>query len=322
MKAETDLGTLKEFIGYVNALVDEVKITVKDTGLYAKVIDTASVCMLDIRWMDEGFEEYEHDGEPIDIGIDVKKILSALKGIKKKDTPVKFSIDIGKNTFDLECDGISKTISLIDTNGFSDPKLPKLEFDSEIEIEVPKLKQAVKSCAPISDVILLDIQKDIFGLIALNDTDKVIAKYDTASLVFIGGVKNGCRTMFTMDYFKKIVTALNTFAVKIKNKEDYPISFEFKDDWFKGTYLLAPRADTDSSNEKARYPQLNGTVPVKDPEPEPIKPLTKNELLVLLKPLIEKRKKNKLVEFAKNQYSKWNETELETELDNLKNEVE
>jgi proliferating cell nuclear antigen len=240
-KARADV--LKEVVNVVSTLVDEAKFTMNADGLTIKAVDPAHIAMVDLSLGKEAFEEYRaEDGE---IGLDIDKLSQFLK-LARADDVVDIKHDEDKKRLNIVIGDITRRMSLIDTTGMSDPKVPNLNLPATVTLKVDDLVQGIRASETVSDHIALMASSEAFEMNCEGDLDQVQwkkAKKDLESLESPSSV----RSLFPLEYFSNMLRAVSGgISVTMHLGNDYPVKVEFKIAGGKGDvrYLLAPRIES------------------------------------------------------------------------------
>jgi hypothetical protein len=256
-----NVDVLKQFVSEMAVLVDEAKIVFSVTdGLKAKIVDPAQIAMLETGIALELLETFDwephrvtvqEDGYIAEFGIDLGKIASYLKSLKLKDTVLKISVDFEKRRMTVDAPTGQRVMSLIDTIGMSDPRMPTLNLPLEVEIHDQKaFKRALGEAATISDHIAIryDSAQNAIFLECEGDMDKMKAQVD-AEIIFSepsylpspgGPIKTmDTRSLFPLEYLTEFVKVIPQ-AFKLTIGNDYPLKIEYG----KTVYLLAPRIES------------------------------------------------------------------------------
>ena len=242
-QAKARADTLKEVVNVVSTLVDEVKFSVTSEGLVLRAVDPAHIAMVDMSISKDAFEEFKAD--ETEIGIDIDKLSQFLK-LARGDDVIDLKHDEDKRRLNIVVGDITRRMSLIDTTGMSDPKVPNLELPAKLTVNVDDLVQGIKASETVSDHIALIATPESFEMTCEGDMDQVNwrkAKKDMESLETPSSV----RSLFPLEYFSNMLKAVPSgSAVTMHLGNDYPVRVEFKIANGKGEvrYLLAPRIES------------------------------------------------------------------------------
>jgi len=234
---------LKEVVNVVSTLVDEAKFTVNADGLTLRAVDPAHIAMVDLTLGKDAFEEFKADES--EIGIDIDKLSQFLK-LAKADDMVDLKHDEDKRKLKIMVGDITRHMSLIDTTGMSDPKVPNLELPVSVTVRADDLMQGIRASETVSDHIALVASPDGFEMSCEGDMDQVHwrkAKKDLAALEAPSSV----RSLFPLEYFSNMLKSVSSgSSVTMHLGSDYPVKMEFKIAGEKGEvrYLLAPRIES------------------------------------------------------------------------------
>jgi proliferating cell nuclear antigen len=240
-KARADV--LKEVVNVISTLVDEAKFTVNADGLTIRAVDPAHIAMVDLTLSKEAFEEFK--AEETEIGLDIDKLSQFLK-LAHGNEIVDLKHDEDKRRLNIVIGDITRRMSLIDTTGMSDPKVPNLNLPATVTLKVDDLVQGIKASETVSDHIALVASPEGFEMTCEGDMDQVQwkkAKKDLESLESPSSV----RSLFPLEYFANMLRAVSAgVAVTMHLGNDYPVKVEFKIAGGKGEvrYLLAPRIES------------------------------------------------------------------------------
>jgi len=240
-KARADV--LKEVVNVVSTLVDEAKFTVNADGLTIRAVDPAHIAMVDLSLGKEAFEEFKAD--EAEIGLDIDKLNQFLK-LAHGPEIVDLKHDEDKRRLNIVIGDITRRMSLIDTTGMSDPKVPNLNLPATVVLKVDDLVQGIKASETVSDHIALVASPEGFEMTCEGDMDQVQWKKTKKDLESLE-TPSSVRSLFPLEYFANMLRAVsagNSVTMHLGN--DYPVKVEFKIAGGKGEvrYLLAPRIES------------------------------------------------------------------------------
>jgi len=242
-QAKARAEILKEVVNVVSTLVDEAKFSMNNDGLSLKAVDPAHVAMVDLSLQKDAFDEFKADES--EIGIDIDKLGQFLRLAKAGDA-VDLKHDEEKNRLNIVAGDLTRRMSLIDTTGMSDPKVPSLNLPATVTVRADDLMQGIRASETVSDHIALTASEDGFEMTCEGDMDQVHwkkAKKDLEALEAPGKV----RSLFPLEYFSNMLKAVTPgSSVTMHLGNDYPVRMEFKIAGGKGDvrYLLAPRIES------------------------------------------------------------------------------
>ena len=170
-KARADI--LKEVVNVVSTLVDEAKFSMNAEGLTIKAVDPAHIAMVDLTLGKDAFEEFKADD--VEIGIDIDKLSQFLK-LARSDDIIDLKHDEEKRRLNISVGDITRRMSLIDTTGMSDPKVPSLNLPATLTVKVDDLVQGIKASETVSDHIALVASPEGFEMTCEGDMDQVTWK--------------------------------------------------------------------------------------------------------------------------------------------------
>ena len=243
-KAKVKSEVLKGIIDVTSPLVNEVKLNINSKGISLRAVDPAHVAMIDLNINNKAFEEYKADD--IELGIDMDK-LSGIMRLSTAGDVISLDYDETANRLIVTIGNLVRKMSLIDTAGMPDPKMPNLNLPAKAIIKASEINRGVKASEAVSDHLAIKVNKDNFELFAEGDTDTVNLKLPKDLLVELKSDTN-YKSLFSIDYFSNMIKPVKgEDNVTIHLGNDNPIKLEFDIADKKGhvKYLLAPRIESE-----------------------------------------------------------------------------
>ena len=241
--AELKSDTLKGLVNIISTLIDEVKFTITAEGMTLKAVDAAHVAMIEMNVTKDAFESFS--AEDTELGLDLEKVKGVLKLAGSGET-IRMEQDDATGKLIFKVGNITRRMSLIDTTGMNDPKVPQLNLSATITVPIEELQKGIRAVESISDHITLKAGPEFFELSCEGDTDSVSLKLD-ASSAKIDTETDVC-SMFPPDYLANIIKAIPAGTkVNIELDNDYPVKLVFALAEGAATvdYLLAPRIESE-----------------------------------------------------------------------------
>lgn len=243
-EAKLKADVLKELVDVVSTLVDEAKLNVGKDSVTVKAVDPAHVAMVDLSLDRGGFEAFK--AEEAELGLDMDKMKEILR-LAKAGEVISITHDEDKNRLVVTVGNTTRRMSLVDTAGMSDPKVPSLNLPAKLVVRTDELRQAIRASESVSDHIALKASPEGFEVVSEGDTDTVSHMVPKDLLEELQA-KDAVRSLFPLDYFSNMVKAISSApTVALYLGTDYPVRMEFKIAAGKGEvkYLLAPRIESD-----------------------------------------------------------------------------
>ena len=241
-EAKIKADTLREIIGVVSTLVEEIKLNIDTDGLSLRAVDPAHVAMVDLSLKAGAFEQLKAD--KTEIGIDIDKLKEVLKLAKVGDI-LTMKHDEDKNKLVITVENITRRMSLVDTTGMSDPKVPNLNLSAKVKLKSSELSQGIKASESVSDHIAIVVGPDGFELKSEGDTDSVELKLPKDLLEELE-IREPVKSLYSLEYFSNMIRSVGTAEfVTLYLGNNYPIRIEFDLAGSEGhaVYLLAPRLE-------------------------------------------------------------------------------
>ena len=155
--------------------------------------------------------------------------------------------DEEKRRLNVAVGNTTKRMSLIDTTGMSEPKVPNLNLPAKVTLKIEDISQGIKASESVSDHIALTVTKDSFEMVCEGDTDQVQMKLLKDQLIELECVDK-VKSLFPLEYFSNMMRAIPSQAkITLNLGNDYPVKIEFSIANGNGSvvFLLAPRIESE-----------------------------------------------------------------------------
>jgi len=244
MKFVVKAEILKELVGLVSALAEEVKIEFDEKGLSLKVVDTSHVAMGEISIKKAGFVSYECD-KSRELGFDMKKLKDLLKLAEPGDQ-IEWSMDEAKNKMVFKVGNVTRFMGIIDMTAMTDPRVPKIDLPNSLLLEVKEFQKGINAAGAVADHVALIANENGLVLEAEGDTEKVEMVFaKDVHAKEIKAAEKEVRSIFPLDYLSSLVKAIQAPQVRLHLGQAYPtrLVFKFADGAGDCSFLLAPRIE-------------------------------------------------------------------------------
>ncbi|MEM0139947.1 MAG: DNA polymerase sliding clamp [Ferroplasma sp.] len=236
---------LKDVVDMLGTVVTEAKFKITSTGISVNAVDPAHVAMVSLEIPRDAFLEFEVESEE-EISVDLEKIKGIIKLASSNDSII---IVKEKEKLKFEIGTIVKSISLIDNDQVTTPRVPQIEAEDYVIMGKADLERGLRAAEDVSDAIRLTITGDSFSAKSMSDSDEsemIMPRELLKEIVCKGTIKSS----YPLDYLLKLVKSISPNEdIKISFKNDYPLTIEFNlgvdaNERIKGRFLLAPRMES------------------------------------------------------------------------------
>ena len=142
---------------------------------------------------------------------------------------------------------IVRRMSVVDTSGMNDPKVPQMELPVSVKIPIDQLQKGIRAAESISDHIKLMADPNGFELSCEGDMDYASLRVPVSDLESIVA-DAPVTSLYPLDYFSNIVKVIPAgTVVDIQLDNDYPVKFLFNlaEGHARVVYFLAPRIENE-----------------------------------------------------------------------------
>jgi proliferating cell nuclear antigen len=240
---------LKESVGILSELVNDVKIKLDVDKLEIVAMDPANVAMIVFRLLNSAFAEYDVKGVEV-ISVNLESLKQVLSRAKPNDNIV-LELDEDKNKLKIGLRGESKrnfNLGLIDIHE-KDQNVPELDFSGSVEMSSAVFGEAVEDMGIVADTVSLSTDGNSFLVEAAGNTHDAKVSFNKSdnTNIALTGEKENVKSKYSIVYLKKVLKGGKLAdKVSLKIGQDYPLQIEYKvTDKLHFRTLLAPRVSND-----------------------------------------------------------------------------
>jgi proliferating cell nuclear antigen len=306
---------IKQAVDIIRHLTNEVKIQVLKDGLYFIVTDPFDYELLIVEIPDFACDDYDlrNTGE-INLGVNLDKLRDFLR-IFKKDTMFTIVYDQDADRLIIKQGNLTRTMSLIDTDGMPDPKIPKIDLKNKAVVNSKIFYNDLKGVINKnhSEIYLTMLENCIIlenhdenndkSVKAIIDRDMDVYYYDDTTSVFIG------------DSILKQVNEYKKFSEKltIETSANTPMKINCSSNELHVEYRLAPIIQDDIK------PMIKQEV-----ESEIKNQKIKTEIFETLKPTSEIKETSKpmVIPICKPKHRPYNKFQWSQDMETVKDKIE
>lgn len=233
--------TLRDALGAVVPLSDEVKFTISSDGIKLKAVDPANIAMVFLDLPAAAFEYYQADA--CELGIDLVRLSDTLSMADTGEN-VTIELDEGAHKLKVGVGSLSYTVALIDPTAIrKEPRIPEIDLPTSVTLTGAQLRKAIKAAEKVSDHAILGVDDTTFFMEAKGDIDSLKLWIPATELLAMRPGES--RSLFSLDYLVDMVKAAGKAdEVVLELGLDYPIKMRFQiNKNVSIIYLMAPRIE-------------------------------------------------------------------------------
>jgi len=253
MKGYVEAQALKAFLRAIEPLASEVRLRVSPGGVSARAVDPSNVAMVVASIPRDGFEYFENFDEELVVGINVNRLLNALKHAKKKEV---VEVDLNDAKISLKIGALKYTMPTIDPESIrKEPSNVKAKFTTSVTfLNAKKLKEYVNLASKISDQITFSSDEDNFYIQAEGDVEKLKvtlnrSDYELSEFECESPARSKFSVIYVKDFLKIANDTSDTVTIKIGKNMPLFLKLNLAEDKVNVEYLLAPRIDYEFEKE-------------------------------------------------------------------------
>lgn len=234
---------LRNVFSILTPITGEIKLVADKDGWRVRAVDPAHVAMVDLELSYGAFEDY--NVEPLELGLNVERLLDHLKSAKA-DEEIMMKLD-QDNRMIVSMSNLTLKFPLVDSSGFSDPKVPNLSLPVSLKLNSAELQKGLKASQSISDYLTFNCTEDKLVITSTEDLSSMTLELKKGSEYIEEKFEGTAKSSFSLDYFSQLMKGVGTnrdIMLHIGNSYPLKIEFEFSDGLGKVRYLLAPRIES------------------------------------------------------------------------------
>jgi len=227
---------LKESIGIISDLVNEVSIKVDSNKIQIIAMDPANVAMTVFKLLSSAFIEYSIDTE------------TTLKQVLRRAKPTdSLSLELEENRLKISLIGDSVRtfkISLLDLEE-RDQKIPQLSFSLNVKTSSHILSEAVEDVSIIAESVLFEVEPGKMTVASEGNLNDAKVEIRADEVTEIKTESSRVKSKYSIEYLKKIIAGSRLAdEVTIEFAKDYPLKITyFILNKLELTFILAPRVE-------------------------------------------------------------------------------
>lgn len=233
---------LKDSIGVISELVNEVTIHIGKNALELTAMDPANVAMTNFKFLSSAFVEYNVTEES-KVSLSLEAFNQILKRAKPSDT-MTLELEGKKNQFVVKLKGESTRtfkLALLDMDQREQKQLD-LKFNTKVDMPAPVFYEAIDDMGIVAESVNFKASKDSFLIEAeskLNAAHVEISTDDETSIT----TDKDTHSKYSLEYLKKIVKGSRLAEnVTLQFGDEYPLRVDYKVlDKLSMSFILAPR---------------------------------------------------------------------------------
>ena len=223
IRMNISIKNLKDIVDMLGTVVTEAKFKIGINGISVNAVDPAHVAMVSLEVPKSILSEYDVDSEE-EISLDLEKVKSIIKLSSSNDS---LTITKDKDKLKFEIGTIIKSISLLDNDQITTPRVPQVASDDYAVMPKSEFEKGLRAAEDVSDAIRLTLTADNFSAKSTSDADEsemILPKDLLKELVCNGAIKSS----YPLEYLLKLVKSISSNEdIKISFKSDYPLNIEF-----------------------------------------------------------------------------------------------
>lgn len=237
---------LKEPIGIISDLVNDVNIRICKDKLEIVATDPANVAMVIFKLLSSAFVEYTIDKEEM-ICVNLDNFNQILRRVKSDDV-LSLELDTQRNKLKIGVSGDSKktfNLSLIDNENREQP-VPELKFGAKVITGSKILEEAIEDVGIVAESVALMLNKEKMSVKGEGNLSNVHVELNSNENTEIS-VVDEVAAKYSIEYLKKLIKGGKLSDKVIINWDnDYPLKLEYNLlDKLTLSFILAPRVSDD-----------------------------------------------------------------------------
>ncbi|MCL5788627.1 MAG: DNA polymerase sliding clamp, partial [Candidatus Marsarchaeota archaeon] len=234
----------------VSKIVDEITVSFKKTGVYARAMDSAHLAMVDLQIPSSAFETYTIV-EEANLGVKLDDVNNVLRRAGKSDKLGIF-YDPKDNELSIKFLGQIKrefSVNLLEV-GENTPSMPNLPVEVTAVALPGALRDAVKDVGAVSDYAVFEADSPALLIRSKSSRGSVKLELTKESGYLLDlEIKQGAKkpkASYGIKYLEYITSVDDAASVSISFSTGAPLKLDYRiPNDTQLVYLLAPRADDD-----------------------------------------------------------------------------
>ncbi len=219
-----DVESFKKSIAAISSFIVEGNLRFNDFGVHLRGVDPSQVVLVDFSMPKEVFKKFEV--EPMLVGVDLVEFNKILSRVQPGETLL---LDLGEAELKLTVVGeFEKNFSLpLIESSSEDVTVPKIKFDSSVEISARVLKEVLKDASVFASLVVFSVKKNSFVVEARGSGGTMSGVSKDAKSVKVESTHD-VTAKFSLTFLQNIVREVDlTEKVLLELKSDSPAKVTF-----------------------------------------------------------------------------------------------
>jgi proliferating cell nuclear antigen len=224
-------GELKKFVKLLMEVGNDARLEITKENIHSRIIDEASVAVIDVTLNKTAFIEYETGEEQTLLGVDLVKLNEIIGSAGKLSEVALEELD---GRIQIAFDGMLFELPLLDAAGIRTCRVPTVPYTVTFDIDTEFIRSAIRGVKIVGGDVVIEAE---------NETVTFKAKSDTGNSfkfpVVVGGNFDKTVSMYAEAYVKTL--SLFEGEVEISYGSDLPMMVKMINENMSVWYMMAPR---------------------------------------------------------------------------------
>ena len=241
MKCVVQKSVLASYLEAISPVATESQALVDDNGISVRAVCAANVSLVTAVLPRDAFVSMEVTGASELIGIEIAKILTAVKMVDGADDEITIEKNVDDPYLHLTAPGLTFSWRTIDPSTLrGKPNTPDIELSTTVTVEGVEFKRTVDKATKIGEKVKFLTDADGNFFLNAEGTDSKVQLSLDATVE--GPI---VASMFGLDYIVLMARVVQKAdgPVTIKLGTDYPVIIKFSRQGGDYEYMLAPRIE-------------------------------------------------------------------------------
>lgn len=222
---------LKKFVKLLMEVGNDAKLEITKENIHSRIIDEASVAVIDVTLNKVAFIDYECDDEATLLGVDLLKFNEIIGSAGKLS---EVTLDQLDGRIQISFDGMTFELPLLDVNGIRTCRIPTIPFTVTFDIDTEFVRSALKGIKIVGGEAVIETENDTVTFKAKSELG-----HSFKFPVNVGGNFNKTASMYAESYIRTL--SLFEGEVEISYGSDLPMIVKMINESMAVWYMMAPK---------------------------------------------------------------------------------
>src|SRR3990167_188548 len=231
---------LKQILGSIKTLVEDATFKIEEEGITFRGMDPSHVALIDVKMSSHSFEKWNIKTQGL-MSVRIEELTKIVKGLDKKES---IHLNFDNDLLTVSTKQSKTQLRTIDHSS-TDTPLPKIPYNTTIQISFNDLLKALKQIEVISDYVTFEADNNNFKVSGKGDSGSNERTFERGMEEIVElRVQENSEATYSLSYLLPFLKAIKPGTITIQYSSKQPVKLTARlDNSSTIEFYLAPRIE-------------------------------------------------------------------------------